>query len=293
MKYFDQLFFPTEVVSSLASTSRVVSTRRRNSVIAVGAMVAVSLSGCGGSSSSEGPVGPLGTVAGVRALVQPPTTPPDFDQDLSVSPTVGGKAVTVGEVAEGRRLLMIGDSIFASMATRYGDLACRTLTPQGWQVAVEAEVGRFVDLGLRIVNRKMPQGFDAVVLFLGTNYRDDQADYRATLVQILDQLTDLPVVILTASEHRYEITEVNNVIIEQVGQRDNLWLIDWRRLSKKPGVLWKDGIHPTEDGEQYLISEISAVLGTAPGSGEGSCLPSEFVADTTLENGPDFGGTTP
>lgn len=293
MKDSDQRFVRPEVGSSQMTSSLVFSARRRGSVLAVGAMVAVSLSACGGSTSTDGPTGPLGTVAGVRALVQPPTTPPDFDQDLSVSPTVGGKAVTVGEVAEGPRLLMIGDSIFASLATRYGDLACRTLTPQGWQVAVEAEVGRFVELGLRIVNRKMPQGFDAVVFFLGTNYRDDQAEYRATLVEILDQLSDIPVVILTASEHKYEITEVNNVVIEQVGQRDNLWLIDWRRLSKKPGILWKDGIHPTEEGEQYLISEIAKVLGTAPGAGDGSCLPSEFVADTSLENGPDFGGTTP
>ena len=199
--------------------------------------------------------------------------------------------MTVGDAAEGPRLLMIGDSIFASMATRYGDLACRTLVPQGWQVAVEAEVGRFIDLGLRVVTRKLPQGFDAAVLFLGTNYRDDQAEYRSTLVEILDRLSSIPVVILTASEHRFEINEVNDVVIEQVGQRDNLWLIDWRRLSKKPGILWKDGIHPSTDGEKYLIAEIAKVLGTAPGSGSGTCLPSEFVADTSLENGPDFGGT--
>lgn len=268
---------------------------RKPPVTALGVLVLLSVmaSACGGSSSSNGPTGPLGTVAGVRALVQPPTSPPDLDQDLSVSPTVGGKALTVGEAAEGRRLLMIGDSIFASMATRYGDLACQTLVPQGWQVSVEAEVGRFVDLGVRVVNRKLPQGVDAAVLFLGTNYRNDQAEYRATLIEILDQLVAIPVVILTASEHRFEITEVNDVIIEQVGQRENLWLIDWRRLSKNPGVLWKDGIHPSTDGEKYLITEIANVLGTAPGTNAGTCMPSEFVADTSLENGPDFGAVNP
>lgn len=261
-------------------------------VVVVAVSTALVGASCGGDSGPDEMSGPLGTIGGVRALVQPPTSPPDFDEDLSSSPTVGGKTLTVGEAAEGPRLLMIGDSILAAMASRYGDLACRTLTPQGWQVAVEAEVGRFIDLGLKVVNRKLSQGFDAVVLLLGTNYRDDQAEYRTTLMEILDQLSDLPVVILTVTEHRYEITEVNNVIIEQVGQRDNLWLIDWRRLSKKPGILWKDGIHPTSDGEQLLISEIAEVLGTAPGAGEGDCLPSEFTADTTLENGPDFGGST-
>ncbi|MGA0879436.1 MAG: SGNH/GDSL hydrolase family protein, partial [Ilumatobacteraceae bacterium] len=206
----------------------------RNLMVAA-VLTALAGTACGGDSGSELPTGPLGTVGGVRALVQPPTSPPDFDQDLSSSPTVGGKALTVGEAAEGPRLLMIGDSLFAAMSSRYNDRACATLIPQGWQLSVEAEVGRFIDLGIKVVNRKLSQGFDAAVLMLGTNYRDDQAEYRAALVEILDQLSALPVMILTVTEHRYEITEVNDVIIEQVGQRDNLWLIDWRRLSKKPG----------------------------------------------------------
>ena len=287
----EQHFNKSSAVISESSPSK----WRSKGFLSAGLLSALTLLGvaCGGSSSTTGASGPLGTVGGVRALVQPVTTPPDYDQDLSTSPTVGGKALTVGEAAEGPRLLMVGDSIFAALATRYGDLACKTLNPQGWQVSVEAEVGRFIDLGLRIVKRKMPQGFDAVVFLMGTNYRDDQADYRATLVEILDQLSSIPVVILTASEHRFEITEVNDVIIEQVGQRDNVWLIDWRRLSKKPGVLSKDSIHPSEDGEIYLLSEIAAVLGTAPGNARGTCLPSEFVADSNLEEGLEFGGTTP
>jgi hypothetical protein len=281
--------------SSAGKSESAPSNYLSKGLMSVGLLLVLSLIGasCGNSSSTTGASGPLGTVAGVRALVQPVTTPPDYDQDLSTSPTVGGKALTVGEAAEGPRLLMVGDSIFAALATRYGDLACRTLNPQGWQVSVEAEVGRFIDQGLKIMNRKIPQGFDAVVFFMGTNYRNDQADYRAILVKILDELSSVPVVLLTASEHRFEITEVNDVIIEQVGQRDNVWLIDWRRLSKKPGVLSKDGIHPSEDGEIYLTSEIAAVLGSAPGNARGTCLPSEFVADSNLEEGLEFGGTTP
>ncbi|MFM1751275.1 MAG: hypothetical protein RL119_237 [Actinomycetota bacterium] len=287
----EQHFNKSSVVISESAPSK----WRSKSFLSAGFLLALTLLGvaCGDSSSTTGASGPLGTVGGVRALVQPVTTPPDYDQDLSTSPTVGGKALTVGEAAEGPRLLMVGDSVFAALATRYGDLACQTLNPQGWEVSVEAEVGRFIDQGLKFVNRKIPQGFDAVVFFMGTNYRNDQADYRAILVQILDQLSSVPVVLLTASEHRFEISEVNDVIIEQVGQRDNVWLIDWRRLSKKPGVLSKDGIHPSEDGEIYLISEIAAVLGTAPGNARGACLPSEFVADSNLEEGAEFGGTTP
>lgn len=246
---------------------------------------AIGFSACSSQSSSDSNVlvGPLGTVPGVRALVQPPTSPPGYGE-VSLDPlVVGGRAETVGEAAAGPRLLMIGDSILASMATRYGDLACRTLNPLGWKVAVEAEVGRFVDLGVRVVKKKLPQGFDAAVVFLGTNYRGVQDEYRAAMIEILDLLAPRPVVVLTAGEHNKNISEVNRVVIEQVGERQNLWLIDWRRLSKNPGMLWRDGIHPTEDGEQYLIDLIARVLGTAPSGQAGECLPSEFVNDSTLE----------
>lgn len=267
---------------SLKVVTRCPLTKIRTALLAVGVLV---LGACGSDAASKSNViiGPLGTVPGVRVLVQPPTSPPGYGDVSLDPPVVGGRAETIGEAASGARLLMIGDSILASMATRYGDLACRTLNPLGWKVALEAEVGRFVDLGVRVVKKKLPQGFDAAVVFLGTNYRGVQDEFRAAMIEILDQLSPRPVVVVTVSEHNKNLSEVNRVIIEQVGERQNLWLIDWRRLSKNPGILWRDGIHPTEDGEQYLIDTIAQVLGQAPGGRPGECLPSEFVADTTLE----------
>lgn len=266
----------------LRSSIRRVATIGFTVPLVVGSLV---VSACSNSNTSDPNVviGPLGTVPGVRALVQPPTSPPGYGEVSLDPPIVGGRAETVGQAATGPRLLMVGDSIFAAMATRYSDLACRVLNPLGWSVAVEAEVGRFVDLGVRVVKRKIPQGFDAAIVFLGTNYRGVQDDYRAAMIEILDRLSPLPVIVLTASEHNKNISEVNRVVIEQVGERQNLWLIDWRRLSKNPGMLWRDGIHPTEEGEQFLIDTIAQVLGQAPGGQPGQCLASEFVSDTTLD----------
>lgn len=237
----------------------------------------------GSASDSNVVVGPLGTVPGVHALVQPVTTPAGYGEISLSEPIVGGRTQTIGESAKGPKVLMIGDSIFAGMATRYSDLACKTLMPLGWKVSVEAEVGRFVDLGVKVVDRKLSQGFDAAVVLLGTNYREVQDDFRKTLIEILDKLAPRPVIILTVSEYKKTIAEVNQVVIEQIGERDNLWFIDWRRLSKNPGILWRDGIHPTEEGEKYLIDRIAEVLGTAPGGQPGECLPSEFTSDTTLD----------
>ena len=268
--------------SSRGLPARALSTA---AVLVVGSLV-IAACGSQGASDSNVIIGPLETVPGIRALVQPPTSPPGYGDVSLDPPIVGGRAEKVGDAAEGPRLLMIGDSILASMATRYGDLACRTLNPLGWSVAVEAEVGRFVDLGVRVVKRKLPQGFDAAVVFLGTNYRGVQDEYRAAMIEILDQLAPRPVIVLTASEHNKNLSEVNRVVIEQVGERQNLWLIDWRRLSKNPGMLWRDGIHPTEDGEQFLIDTIAEVLGQAPDGQAGECLPSEFLNDSTLDDRP-------
>lgn len=277
---------------SLIDVKRSSTIRPTVAILVLGSLI---LGACGGKSATESNVivGPLGTVPGVRALVQPPTSPPGYGE-VSLDPlVVGGRSETIGEAAAGPKLLMIGDSILASTATRYGDLGCTTLVPLGWKVAIEAEVGRFVDLGVRIVKRKLPQGFDAAVVFLGTNYRGVQDEYRTAMIEILDRLAPRPVLILTVSEHDKEIAEVNRVIIEQVGQRENVWLIDWRRLSKNPGILWRDGIHPTEEGEKFLIDTIARVLGKAPGGQAGECLPSEFLEDSTLEvKPPTIDGTT-
>lgn len=240
-----------------------------------------------GSSSSDGATttAVTGTVAGIGVL-------PDQDSTTSIDPNsqtsvpVESRPLTVGELSDGPRLLMIGDSIFAAVSRRYSNMACDRLVPLGWQVAVEAERGRFIDLGLRIVKTKLPQGFDAAVLFLGTNYGKKQDVYKEYLDKILDELAPRPVIILTATEYKPFIQEVNAVIEEEVRTRDNLWLVDWRELSKTPGMLWKDGIHPVEAGNVLLMDSIIEVLGNAPGGAPGECLKVEFKDDAPLTNVP-------
>ena len=226
-----------------------------------------------------------GTVAGVGNLpTQVATSVADATNQTPT--TLESRQLTVGELSNGPRLLMIGDSIFAGVSRRYSNMACDRLLPLGWQVAVEAERGRFIDLGLRIVKKKLPQGFDAAVLFLGTNYGKKQDVYQEYLDKILDELSPRPVIILTATEYKPFIAEVNAVIEEEVKTRDNLWLVDWREISKAPGALWKDGIHPVDAGNVLLMDSIIAVLGNAPGGAPGECLKVEFKDDAPLSNLP-------
>jgi len=226
-----------------------------------------------------------GTVAGIGNLPDQVSTTA-VDSSSATSAPIQSRPLTVGELSNGPRLLMIGDSIFAAVSRRYSNMACDRLVPMGWQVAVEAERGRFIDLGLRIVKKKLPQGFDAAVLFLGTNYGKKQDVYKEYLDKILDELAPRPVIILTATEYKPFMQEVNAVIEEEVRTRDNLWLVDWREISKTPGVLWKDGIHPVDAGNVVLMDSIIEVLGNAPGSDPGECLKVEFKEDAPLSNLP-------
>jgi hypothetical protein len=262
-----------------------VTTARRNWSLAAALGILLSVATACGSSISDSTttIAVSGTVAGVGNLpAQDLASETDSANQSSVPP--GSRPITVGELSSGPRLLMIGDSIFAGISRRYGNMACERLVPLGWQVAVEAERGRFIDLGLRIVKQKLPQGFDAAVLFLGTNYGQKQDIYQEYLDKILDELAPRPVIILTATEYKPFMREVNAVIEEEVRTRDNLWLVDWREISKTPGALWKDGIHPVDEGNALLLDSIIEALGNAPGDVPGECLKVEFKDDAPLSN---------
>lgn len=258
--------------------------------------VGLVLASCG--SDDAAPV----TSDSVPALVVGVGTLPSADmQPLTIPPTpstfpsgssIPIRQLTVGEVADGPRLLMIGDSIFASISRRFYNNACEGLVPLGWQVSVEAERGRFIDLGVKILDAKLDDGWDAAAVFLGTNYGRNKVVYEQYLDEILDRLAPRPTIIFTTTEYRVEQREVNEVIEKEVLARDNLWLVDWRSISQAPGVLWRDGIHPTTAGNELMVDILEETLGEAPGDEPGECLKSEFKNDTPLNTVPSGGGST-
>lgn len=258
---------------------------RRILAVALGAALVVA--SCAGDSAPTPPTdtGPKGTVGGVGSLppiVMQPAELLGSTNTLASGASIPDRGGKVGEFAEGPKLLMIGDSILAMLASRYNNKACRALTPLGWQVSVEAVIGKAINFGVEVTSAKLDERWDAFVLFLGTNYWRDKAKYEADLVRILDRLDPRPVVILTSTEYRPEQRDVNDVIGDQVLERDNLWLVDWATISRQPGVLASDEIHPSPEGNDLLVGLLAEVLGRAPGGSTGRCLPSEFVDDEEI-----------
>jgi hypothetical protein len=262
----------------------------RRSIAAVMAVVLIA-AGCGAADDESGgtipPVTPVPTLAGVGAI---PATPSAVREPvIVVRPPVnadGTEAELVGSVADGNRILMIGDSILASTSSRYGNHMCEAVVPLGWQVAIEAEPSRFVEFGNQVLDRLLRDDADpeeewnAAVVFLGTNYRGNAVQYEAELVEILDRLAPRPVVLFTVTEYRSNYVEVNEVVNRLGAERDNVTVLDWKTISEAPGILSNDRLHPTDTGRRVLAESVAAALG--PVAGDGECLRSTFRDDSAI-----------
>lgn len=190
---------------------------------------------------------------------------------------------TLGSKAAGNRLLVIGDSILAGTASRYGGALCSAVVPLGWRVAVEAEAGQMVGFGRTVLRDRIYEGWDAAVVFLGTNYGGSKENYERDLTRIVESLAPRPTLLLTATLFRDTMQQVNEVIRVVASKNSHVSILDWGTASVQPGLLNKDRVHPTNAGRAVLVSSIAAALGTAPSS-PGACLPAKFTDDSLVED---------
>lgn len=177
----------------------------------------------------------------------------------------------LGPRASGNRLLVIGDSIFESTSRRYGGEMCSTLVPLGWRVAVEAKQGELIGFGRTVVRERINEGWDAAVVFLGTNFGGDQVNYERDLTRIVDSLAPRPTLLLTVTVFRDSRKLVNESIRRVAALYPNVSVLDWGTASLQEGVLNRDKIHPTDAGRKVLAASVAVALGNAPKS-PGSCL---------------------
>jgi hypothetical protein len=238
------------------------------------------------------------TVAGVGVL---PSNNPDADVIVTEPDTVVSTSTTVeptttvaplppiGSLVAGNKLLMIGDSITASAAKRYGGELCDALVPLGWQVEVDAEPSRFVDFGNTVLDKRLSAKWDAAYVFLGTNYLGDQFAYRKQLEKIVERLAPTPVVLLTVTLFDASRREVNDAITLVAAQFPQVRVLDWGSLADADAatILRGDGHHLTDAGRLTLASTVAAVMGAAPAE-PGKCLSTSFTNDSGASvNGSD------
>lgn len=136
------------------------------------------------------------------------------------------------------KVLVLGDSVMAGAATRYGpDLPGRDVT-------VDAVVNRTTGQGADVVARRGAD-WDVVVILLGHNDGGTAGVYQPAAIRLLDQLDTVPrVVWLTLHEVRPAYAGVNQFLRAQAAHRPNLRIADWNAVaSANPGAIAHDGLH--------------------------------------------------
>lgn len=268
-------------------------TPRFQSILAgVGSLLAVAgLLGCTAVASPAAESSTVGTVSGVGELplgtyaatevasieTATPNTVPATDPGTTT--TTIPLAQTIGAKSAGNRVLMIGDSITASISQRYGKEACQALVPLGWRLEVDAEVGRFIDFGKIVLDKRLSAGWDAAVIFLGTNYGDKQDVYQAALHAMLLRLVPLPTVLINTTVFRPEQQQVNDAIAAEAALFTSVTVIDWATITQDPSLTGGDNIHLTDAGRRMLAYQLAGTMGSAP-TQPGACLKTNYTNDS-------------
>ncbi len=260
-------------------------------LLCMGVAVCVALSsvaGCTSRSLSGADFASPNTVSGVGALPGSTILDPPSSGVATVSLP---HAITgpIGSRLTGNRVILIGDSVMTSISQRYGGQACTTLVPLGWQVEVDAETGRFIQFGNKVLDKRLSSGWDAVVILLGNNYLYNKKQYQDQLHVMLSRLAPRPTVLLTTTMFRPAQSNVNSAIIEEGALFPNVTIIDWALITQDPNLMGTDGLHLTSKGRVELAASIGSALGPVSGTGA-KCLKTDFKDDSmgspTGKNGP-------
>jgi len=255
-----------------------ISTRRTSVALSCVVGMCLLIIGCSAEESSAPESGVLEGVGRLPGYdFWAPVTLPD-GVELELPMPEGGP---VGGRVEGNRVLLVGDSIFASTAKRYGGEMCNALKPLGWQVAVEAEPGRFASFGVEVLQRRIDAVWDVVVIYLGTNFDGNEESLRKQFDKMFDITRGVETVVLTTGEFRAAQKTVNKIIKSAAAENDHVHVLDWSSVMKLKGVTGPDKIHLSESGRTILAQTIARALDYAPYR-EASCLDPRFRDDTGI-----------
>ena len=238
-----------------------------------------SLTACGATAASDASVPatlPIGEL--------PSSLPPDPNAPAgTLRPTTTlPRADQIGAIAPGNRVIVIGDSVVASTSKRYSNDMCKALVPLGWQVELDAETGRFVEFGAKVLDQRLSAGWDASVILLGNNYIQNQDGYRQQLDRLVRRLSPDPVVLLTVTEFVSTRRAVNAVIREMADKYPNVTIVDWATTTAEDRTLTGgDGLHLTPSGRKALAANVALALGEAPEQ-PGKCLTTKFTDDSMM-----------
>ncbi len=196
------------------------------------------------------------TIEGIppaSAVITPGTPRPDVSG--TPNPTTGGPARDGDPAKPARKpvkgpVLAVGDSVMVGAAP-----ALRGVL--GTRVQIDAAVARQFDVAASATLDDLPLVKPkAVVLHLGTN---GYVPFEG-LEALLDDLKDLPVVLVTVRVDKPWEGSVNDALRYAAERRKNVVLADWHAATDGRGDLLVDGVHANTEGQELYAETIMAAL---------------------------------
>ena len=218
----------------------------------------------------------------ISSTVAPDTVPPP-----TTLPEVEPITTPVGEVADGDRLLLIGDSAMLTLTPRAEGIACEILTGLGWQVGIEAELGRYIGFADEVVDElviDVADGWQVIGLMFGHHLDTTPDEFGAALDEVLDAIGDVPTLLYTRSEVDDASADLNDVIRQRAFDRPTVVLVDWGRSvaeEQELELVGTDGL-PTQAGMERITLLTAGALGESPTGGGGLCYEPTFTDDSAI-----------
>jgi hypothetical protein len=155
-------------------------------------------------------------------IAPPPTTLPE--------PEVVPITAPLGDEVLGNRVLLIGDTAMMSLTPRHDGVACAVLGDVGWQVGIEAELGRYVGFAQQVIDTLVVDAgddWDVVGLMFGHHLDTTPDEFGAALDAHIDLIGDVPVLLYTRSEVDDDSAALNDLIRARADAHPNVLLVDW------------------------------------------------------------------
>lgn len=177
------------------------------------------------------------------------------------------KANTTSGPGEGRRVLVIGDSLTRNARTPL----TKKLRKSGWTPTVRCFGGKRLDWAIAQAKRakELDQLPSIVVIAIGTNDMRwiDRSTTRSRMRQLLDVLGDERTVLwvdtyasggdrFTRSKEKW----FNKQVRRLARSDDNLYRVVWGKYARKQGVEFADALHYTNAGERTWAKRVVQAL---------------------------------
>jgi hypothetical protein len=217
----------------------------------------------------------------------PPTSAPTVSS-TAAPPSTPAEPIEgpIGELVDGNRVLLVGDSILASAAPRNDGDICDALVLFGWAAEVDAVSARGIDFGSEVLDARLgdeedqQDDWDVVALSFGSDVdgtdADAVAEFGAELSGLIERAAPRPVLLYTLIDTG-DREAINEVIRAQPQSYPNVLVLEFADAGDDGVAIVDDsGRRLTEDGMKRFSVRTAATLGAAPGEGDGACLPSDY-----------------